>query len=52
MAAARRFSKSVIDWAAFAARVPEEQQTQFKAFKTRHDAYVGKLVRSMNKTVP
>ncbi|OQV13070.1 putative ATP synthase subunit d, mitochondrial [Hypsibius exemplaris] len=41
--ASRRIAKSAVDWSAFAARVPAEQQPMLKAFKTRHDAYVGKM---------
>ena len=40
--ASRRIAKSAVDWAAFAARVPENQQPMLKAFKTKHDGYLAK----------
>ncbi|XP_055344721.1 ATP synthase subunit d, mitochondrial-like [Paramacrobiotus metropolitanus] len=42
--AARRVTKSSIDWAAFNARIPPTQQAQAKAFKARHDAYLSKVM--------
>lgn len=38
--AARRITKSAIDWAALAERVPPDQKTQFAAFKTKSDVYM------------
>lgn len=40
--AARRITKSAIDWVAFAERVPENQKTFFQAFKAKSDAYLRK----------
>ncbi|XP_076331926.1 ATP synthase subunit d, mitochondrial-like [Tachypleus tridentatus] len=41
--AARRISKSAIDWVAFSERVPETQRTMYQAFKSKSDGYVRKV---------
>jgi hypothetical protein len=38
--ASKRFTKSVIDWAKIAERVPENQKPQFLALKARSDNYL------------
>lgn len=38
--AARRISKSAINWAAIVERVPENQKSQYQAFKTKSDGYL------------
>jgi len=40
--AARRITKSAIDWVAFAERVPKEQKQMFQAFKSKSDLYLRK----------
>ncbi|CAG0893823.1 unnamed protein product [Darwinula stevensoni] len=42
--AARRITKSAIDWATFAERVPPEQKVQFFAFKGKSDLYLRKML--------
>jgi len=41
--ATKRFSKSVVDWAKIAERVPDNQKTQFIALKTRSDNYMRRV---------
>ncbi|XP_013792035.1 ATP synthase subunit d, mitochondrial-like [Limulus polyphemus] len=41
--AARRISKSAIDWMAFSERIPEAQRTIYQAFKSKSDGYVRKV---------
>lgn len=41
--ATRRVGAKVIDWAAFAERVPSNQRSQFNALKTKADALKAKL---------
>ncbi|ESN92660.1 hypothetical protein HELRODRAFT_108067, partial [Helobdella robusta] len=43
--AGRRISKSLIDWAAFAERVPPHQMDYFRAFKSKSDLFVSKVHR-------
>jgi len=43
--AARRISKSVVDWAAFFERVPPNQKDTFRAFKAKSDLFVSKVHR-------
>lgn len=40
--AARRISKSAVDWIAFAERVPQAQKDAFRAFKAKSDAFITK----------
>lgn len=42
--AARRISKSAVDWAAFAERVPAEQKVFFQALKARSDGYLRRVL--------
>lgn len=41
--AARRVSKSSLDWAAFAKKIPENQKTSFNAFKAKQDEHVRRI---------
>ena len=41
--AARRIAKSVVDWAAFAERVPPNQKEAFRALKAKNDLFVSKV---------
>lgn len=38
--AAKRITKSSIDWAKFASVVPKNEMKNFNAFKARSDAYL------------
>ncbi|XP_045616309.1 ATP synthase subunit d, mitochondrial [Procambarus clarkii] len=49
--AARRIAASSIDWAAFAARVPEGQKAMFNAFKGKSDTYLRRVL-SLPETIP
>jgi len=49
--ATKRFTKSAIDWAKIAERVPDTQKTQFIALKTRSDNYL-RRVYSNPETAP
>ncbi|KAG7163145.1 ATP synthase subunit d, mitochondrial-like [Homarus americanus] len=49
--AARRIGSTAIDWAAFAARVPEGQKPMFNAFKGKSDAYLRRVL-SLPETTP
>ncbi len=40
--AARRVAKSVVDWAAFAERVPPNQKEAFRALKAKSDMLVSR----------
>ncbi|GAB6025885.1 hypothetical protein CHUAL_011860 [Chamberlinius hualienensis] len=42
--AARRISKSAIDWVAFADKVPADQKHFYQAFKTRADLYLRRVL--------
>ncbi|XP_066987537.1 ATP synthase subunit d, mitochondrial [Macrobrachium rosenbergii] len=42
--AAKRVAASAVDWAAFAARVPEAQKPMFNAFKGKSDAFLRKVL--------
>ncbi|XP_068208726.1 ATP synthase subunit d, mitochondrial-like [Palaemon carinicauda] len=42
--AAKRVAASAIDWAAFAARVPEGQKAMFNTFKAKSDGYLRKVL--------
>jgi F-type H+-transporting ATPase subunit d len=50
--AGRRISKSLVDWAAFAERVPPNQRDAFRAFKTKSDMFVSKVHRFPEKLAP
>ncbi|CAG0887339.1 unnamed protein product [Cyprideis torosa] len=41
--AARRITKSAIDWGAFAERVPKDQYNMFTAFRSKSEQYVRKM---------
>jgi len=41
--ATKRFTKSAVDWAKMAERVPENQKAQFIALKTRSDNYLRRV---------
>nr|ABR23442.1 ATP synthase D chain [Ornithodoros parkeri] len=41
--AAKRISKSAINWAAFSERVPEAQRQQFQVFKAKSDGYLRRV---------
>jgi len=43
--AARRVGKSMVDWAAFAERVPPNQREAYRAFKAKSDLFVSKVHR-------
>jgi len=43
--AARRVTKSAIDWAAFAERVPPNQKDAFRALRQKSDMFVSKVHR-------
>ncbi|XP_043188134.1 ATP synthase subunit d, mitochondrial-like [Amphibalanus amphitrite] len=42
--AAKRISKSAIDWAAFAKRVPENQKPMYLQFKAKSDGYLRRVL--------
>uniref|UniRef100_A0A131XQ20 ATP synthase subunit d, mitochondrial n=1 Tax=Hyalomma excavatum TaxID=257692 RepID=A0A131XQ20_9ACAR len=42
--AARRISKSAVNWAAFAERVPDNQKQFFQALKARSDGYLRRVL--------
>merc|ERR1712126_129180 len=43
--ATKRFTKTAVDFAAFAARVPERDKANFIALKAKHDAYMRKMAQ-------
>jgi F-type H+-transporting ATPase subunit d len=50
--ASRRIAKSVVDWAAFAERVPPNQKDAFRAFKAKSDMFVSKVYRHPENIQP
>ncbi|CAG9856198.1 unnamed protein product [Phyllotreta striolata] len=42
--AAKRITKSAINWTALSERVPESQRTQFLAFKAKSDTYLRRVM--------
>lgn len=44
--AARRVTKSAINWAALAERVPENQKAQYQAFKAKSDGYLRRVLEN------
>ncbi|XP_076065581.1 ATP synthase, subunit D [Oratosquilla oratoria] len=49
--AGRRVAATAVDWAAFAARVPEAQKVSFNAFKGKSDGYLRKVL-SLPESTP
>ncbi|CAH1105402.1 unnamed protein product [Psylliodes chrysocephalus] len=47
--AAKRITKSAINWAALSERVPEHQRPQFLAFKTKSDGYLRRVLANPEK---
>ncbi|XP_072167774.1 ATP synthase subunit d, mitochondrial-like [Diadema setosum] len=50
--AARRVGKSVVDWAAFAERVPPNQKAQFNALKGKFDSLNARLSQTPEQAAP
>lgn len=50
--ASKRIAKSVVDWAAFAERVPANQKDAFRALKAKSDAFISRIHRHPENMAP
>lgn len=44
--AAKRFTKSAIDWAAFVERIPPAEKAKFQQFKSKVDGYTTRYIHA------